>query len=92
MTTCHDLRIKTFSFLYHRQLMHAISASCQRLTQDLSFPVLYPQVTTEWHAKHRMPEELRQILLQREHAFVVSRAAPTLALQTLQLNTFQCQF
>ena len=60
MTTCHDLRIKTFSFfLHHRQLMHAISASWQRLTQDLTFPVLYPQVTTEWHTKHRMPEELR---------------------------------
>ena len=32
MTTCHDLRIKTFSFLHHRQLMHAISARAQRLT------------------------------------------------------------
>ena len=94
MTTCHDLRMKTFSFLHNhnRQLMHAISARAQRLTQDLTFPVLYPQVTTEWHITHRMPDELRQILLQREHAFVLSRTVPTLALQTLQLNTFQCQF
>ena len=72
--------------------MHAICARAGRLTQDLTFPVLYPQVTTEWHIKHRMPDELRQILLQREHAFVLSRTVPTLALQTLQLNTFQCQF
>ena len=50
MTTCHDLRINTFSFLHNRQLMHAISARAQRLTQDLTF---------------RMPDELRQILLQR---------------------------
>ena len=91
MTTCHDLRIKTFSFLHNRQLMHAISARFQRLTQDLTFPVHYPQSTTEWHIKHRMPDELRQILLQREHAFFLSRTVPTLALQTLQLNTFQCQ-
>ena len=54
----YDLRIKTFSFLHNRQLMHAISARAQRLTQDLTFPVLYPQVTTEWHIKHRMPDEL----------------------------------
>ena len=39
MTTCHDMRIKTFSFLHNRQLMHAISARFQRLTQDLAFPV-----------------------------------------------------
>ena len=57
---------------------------------NTTLPVLYPQVTTEWHIKHRMLDELRQILLQREHAFVLSRTVPTLALQTLQLNTFQC--
>ena len=91
MTTCHDLRMKTFSFLHNhnRQLMHAISARAQRLTQDLTFPVLYPQVTTEWHIK------------QAPHARRVATDSPaertcirslSYCLQTLQLNIFQCQF
>ena len=47
------------------------------------------QAAYRWFVRQRMPNELRSILMEREHVYCLTRTVPTLALQILQLRTFQ---
>ena len=84
--TCRDMKINIYTFLHDRQLLHAVYASHRNLRDgEERVQAAYP-----WFVRQRMPNELRSILMEREHVYCLTRTVPTLALQTLQMRTFQC--
>ena len=86
LCTCQDMKIKVYTFLRDRELLHALFASHRHLRHDEErVQTAYP-----WFVRHRMPNELRSILMEREHEYCLTDNVPTLALQTLQMRAFQC--
>ena len=84
--TCRDMKMKIYTFLHDRQLLRAVFASHRNLRDDEErVQAAYPGFV-----RQRMPNELRSILIEREHVYCLTRTVPTLALQTLQMRTFQC--
>ena len=80
------MKIKVYTFLRDRELLHALFASHRHLRHDEErVQTAYP-----WFVRHRMPNELRSILMEREHEYCLTHNVPTLALQTLQMRAFQC--
>ena len=70
---------------FYTQLLHAVHASHRNLQNDRErVQAAYP-----WFVRQRMPDQLRRILMDREHVYCLTRTVPTLALQSLQLRTFQ---
>ena len=83
--TCRDMKNKIYTFLHDRELLHAVHASHRNLRDDRErVQAAYP-----WFVRQRMPDRLRSILMEREHVYCLTRTVPTLALQSLQLRTFQ---
>ena len=83
--TCRDMKNKIYAFLHDRQLLYAVHASHQNLEDNRErVQAAYP-----WFVRQRMPDQLRNILLERNHICCLTRSIPTPALQSLQLRTFQ---
>lgn len=81
LATCREMRTRILLFLREQALLHVIVAPD---------PGQFVGSSSLWLARHRMPDELRCILRERQHNFFLCRDVPVLALEILELRSFGC--